>query len=642
MKYPKFLTSNVIDITKPPYNADNTGKTDCTHILRQAIDDCMRGYIDSLNELRQELLALYESQGKKGNVYVGAEAGRVIDGEVYMTGPKEVPPVKILYFPNGTYLVSDTICYTFENLIAPQQPTYTCELCRNIHILGESKENTVIRLVDNAKGFEKGNAKPLICFNKHSKDGVETTNCAQMNTLEDITVDCGKGNDGVVGVLYASSNVGRMENVKIVTENGRYGIVFDYGSEGYFGDMEIVGFDYGMKTNWTSPCIFENLEVSQNKIAGAISLNGTLIFRSANFGDIPALEVEKGEHGRYYFADSTAKVVGEKTGSFVFFEKETASKNKPCPKQNRSENFDDWACIDDFGAVGDGVTDSTNAIQRSMDSGKKVIVFGSGVYLLNRTVKIPATVEVLDFSYASIIAGRSLLIGEMEGAFEICEDSEKPFFAEHFTPGEGFEGFFRMFKHACKRTVVLKDISMAASLYFNTVEGGEVYFDNVFTHTNHYTQNVGLPRVGYVPVFCRVVPVELHGQKAYGRNLNIERADVELWNDNSTLVLDGYKVEGPGVLVKSTGNANTKLNLFNAAWWGNSIEDNALFSVYGGEVDLAGGLVFCFPENDKYCVTILDRRAEEKRAYLKEVSVELDGKDALNRSWGRMIVEWKV
>ncbi len=153
MKYPQFC-NNVIDVTKPPYNADNTGKIDCTQALRRAIDDCLRGYVDSLNKLREELLTLYKEQG--GNVYVGAEAGRVIDGQVYMTMPKEVPPTKFIYLPNGTYLVSDTISYTFDNLFAPQNATYTCELCRNLHLLGESKEGTIIRLADNTKGFEKG------------------------------------------------------------------------------------------------------------------------------------------------------------------------------------------------------------------------------------------------------------------------------------------------------------------------------------------------------------------------------------------------------------------------------------------------------------------------------------------------------
>ena len=637
MKYPYFKTSNVIDVTKPPYNADNTGKTDCTKALRQAIDDCLQGYIDSMNELREELLAMYKEQG--GNVYVGAEAGRVIDGKVYITGPKEIPPVQMIYLPNGTYLVSDTISYTFDNLYSQQNASYVCELCRNIHIFGESKENTVIRLADNSKGFELGKKKPVISFNRKSTEDKETTNCAQLNTLEDVTVDCGKGNDGAIGVLYASSNCGRMENVRIQAEGGLYGISFDYGSEGCFNDIEIVGFDYGMKTGHTSPCVFDNIDLSKNKIAGVWSKNGNLNFKKAEFGEIPALQLEKSGNGRYYFADRNAKVIGDTEGNFVAFEKENPLvKSKPIPKNRRSTNFDDWVCVDEFGAIGDGKTDSTVAIQKAMNSGKSVVLFGKGTYVINRTVKIPATVQTVDLMYASIQVGYSLIVGEMEGVFDICEDSETPFFAERFTPGEGFNGFFRTFKHSCKRTVVIKDMSMAASLYFNTVGGGEVYFDNVFTHTNHYTQNVGIPRDGYVPVFCRVIPVELHGQKAYASNLNIERADVELLNDASELVVDGYKVEGPGVLVKTVNGGKTQLNLFNAAWWGNGIKENGLFDVSNSDLDVTGGNVFCYPGDDEYCLTFrVKNGAKEEKTTLRKCSKKLLGVDALNREWGRLI-----
>ena len=40
MKYP-IQCKNIIDVTKPPYNADNTGKTDVTAILCSVIDDIL-------------------------------------------------------------------------------------------------------------------------------------------------------------------------------------------------------------------------------------------------------------------------------------------------------------------------------------------------------------------------------------------------------------------------------------------------------------------------------------------------------------------------------------------------------------------------------------------------------------------------
>lgn len=637
MRYPIYATSNIVDVTKAPFYADNTGDTDCTKALQRAIDSCLQGYIDSLTALREKLLSLYKERGE--NVYLGAEAGRVIDGNVYMTGPQETVPAYILYFPNGVYRVSDTISYTFDDLVAPQMPGYNCELCRNIHILGESKEKTTIKLSDFSKGFERGSCKPLVSFNKKSTEGKETTNCAQLNTLEDITIDCGIGNEGAIGVLYASSNCGRIENVSIQAKDGKYGLLFDYGSEGCIYDLEIAGFEYGIKTNHTSPLIFENVDLSHNKIAGVCSKNGNLNFKNMTFGNIPALQLEPSENGRYYFADGEPTIIGAPDGNFVHFEKAPLLQNKSTPKNKRPQDFSDWVCVDEFGAVGDGKTDSTVAIQKAMDSGKSVILFGKGTYVIQRTIKIPATVMTIDFMYASILVGYSLLIGEMESVFDICEDSEHTFFAEHFSPSEAFSGFFRMFKHSAKRSVVLKDMALAASLYFNTIGGSEVYFDNCFTHTNHYTQDVGLHRDGYVPVFCRVIPVELHDQNVYAKNLNIERADIELLNDHSELIIDGYKVEGPGVLVKNRNGGKTQLNLFNAAWWGNRIENNALFDFDKGVLMATGGNIFCYPQEERFCLAI---HKETQRTYLKDCSVELTGQDALHRDWGRLIKNLEI
>ena len=76
-----------------------------------------------------------------------------------------------------------------------------------------------------------------------------------MNTLEDITVDCGVGNEGAIGVLYASSNCGRIENVTVTAHGGFCGIDFDYGSEACIQNVAVTGFEFGMRTGHTSPLV---------------------------------------------------------------------------------------------------------------------------------------------------------------------------------------------------------------------------------------------------------------------------------------------------------------------------------------------------------------------------------------------------
>ena len=633
MRYNDFC-SNIIDVTKAPYFADNSGKTDCTAALRQAFDDCLSQYVTELEATKQELLDLASKQG--GNVYIGAEAGKVIDGEVYITMPKAIPPSKIIFFPKGIYLVSDTVSYTFDNLSTRQPPNYTCELCRNIHILGEDRDSTVIRLADDSAGFGKDAKKPVVSFNRASIPHRETTNCAQQNTLRDICIDCGKGNPGAVGVLFASSNLGRIENVSIKAESGACGILLDYGSEGCIENLKVSGFDFGVETSHTSPLVFENTDLSENRLAAIKTRNGNLICKSVFSGELPLFHFETSENGRYFCFDKDISFSGDKTGNNIFFAEEDAV---ILPQTERGASV---CSVDVFGAVGDGKTDATAAIQRALNSGCETVLFGSGTYLISRTLKIPASVKTLDFMFCDLVPGYSLLIGEMEACFEISENADAPLLIENLITKEDFNGFFRLVKHASERTLVLKDIFISAPLYFNTVPGGAVFFDNCFTHTNHYTQNC-MPRDGYVPVFCRTTPIELHGQKAYAKNLNIERADLELLCDASFLTIDGFKTEGPGKMIRAIGGSNVQVNNYNSAWWGNKLLENEMFEADSSKMRLVGGNVFCF-ENIPNLRTLLrvTNGKNTERHDLVDLSSELSGEDALGRSWGRLIEKIEV
>lgn len=610
MKYPE-KCKNVIDVTKAPYNADNTGKTDCTKQLIMAFDDVLKDYVTALEETRQKLYEL--SDGLKEDVSLGQESGRVRDGVMSITFPEFKPAVKIIYFPKGTYKVSDTITYSMKNINTWQWPTYKCELCCNIHILGEDKENTIIKLEDNSNGFD--NLKPVICFNTASEpySGKETTNCAFQNTVRDITVDCGKGNDKAIGIYYVSSNDGSMENVNIKAENGHCGIYFDIGSEGVFRNINIKGFDYGFSSQYTSPILLENIDVSGNKLAGMLSVDGAVIERNFYSGNIPAFELSKGTCGRLYLYDDltytgdTECICRKKEASLLEY--------KPIPQKNMKD-YEDFVLIDDFGAVGDGVTDSTRAIQKAMNSGKSTILFGSGPYLIKNTIKIPKTVKIIDFMYGSLAAGIDLITGEVEAAFDIAEESNNPLFIENLVTHEQFYGYFRSFKHSVKRTVVFSDMHTSfASIYFNTAGGSEVYIDNCFVTTGSYTQS-GFLRQGYKPVFSKVLPWEFHNQTVYASNLNIERADVELLNDGSEIHIDGYKTEGGGISLKSVNGGKTQINICNLGLWDNHLEENSMFDLTASEIEMSGVYAFGFADEEKYCTALT---IDGKKSIISEV-----------------------
>ena len=114
-----------------------------------------------------------------------------VKGVVSVIFPTHPFPSKILYFPNGTYKVSDTILYSFDDL----NNTSKNELNRQIIIRGQSEKGTIIRLKDQCPGFDKGANKPVFSFMRKFQ-----SNVAMANMFENITIYTGKGNPGASGL----------------------------------------------------------------------------------------------------------------------------------------------------------------------------------------------------------------------------------------------------------------------------------------------------------------------------------------------------------------------------------------------------------------------------------------------------------
>ena len=194
-KYPE--CNAVIDVTKPPYNVDNTGKTDCTAALCKVFDDICGEYKANLLKTK----AMLEKQ-QDPNALITFEI-RKVNGKHNVVFAEELPLKKIIYFPNGTYLVSDTISYSIEEFRNILFDRPYMEMNTQLRIKGESRDGVIIKLKDNCKGFEHGNDRPVISFDQSG-----TSNIAQSNMIEDITVNIGKGNPGATGIRYFANNTG--------------------------------------------------------------------------------------------------------------------------------------------------------------------------------------------------------------------------------------------------------------------------------------------------------------------------------------------------------------------------------------------------------------------------------------------------
>lgn len=600
--------SMLVDVTKPPYCADNTGKTDCTKALVKALDDILIREVEAYEATIEKLKRL--SDDGKADVYLGLEGSRIQGGQMKVVYPEREPPTRIVYFPKGTYLVSDTVTYSLKNLKARYYVVPYFDNCRNINFLGESRDETVIRLADNAPGFCSGGMKPLVSFVNNEKKlprDKEVSNIAFMNFMRNLTLDCGKGNPDAVGVKFIASNIGRLENLTIRTDRGRCGVYTMCSTQGVFENLEISGFDYGLDVCNSVMIVIDGLDVTGVRRAGLFTGSAAINAVGIKVGDLPAAEFAEGR-GRYYFRDRGLKLPDDRRGNHVYVE-EASPALRAMRFPPRPETGSDYAIVDDFGARGDGTTDSAPAVQRAMNSGKSTVVFGSGEYLLNGKVKVPKGVRRIDFRFCSLATGIRLVGGEYDAAFEIAEDAAEPLTVESLDAWENFRGHIRLFKHAAKRDAVFRDIHlMSASMYFNTVPGSRVWFDNIFLTTGTYTQSDYIPGRGFVQVYNRIIPFEFHGQKVYGRQVNLERADVHVLNDGSDILFDCFRTEGSGTALRGVNGGRTRINLFNSGI-GLKTVSRALFDLVDSDLELTGSRSFGFNRETEYNVIVNSVRA---------------------------------
>ena len=623
MKYPGNL-KNVIDVTKAPYYADNTGKIDCTDILRRVFNDLLAREIEGVKKTEKRLHTL-----GKNDVYIGFES-RIEKNLVRVIFPEFVPDARLVYFPEGTYLVSDTITYTHKNLknIFDSKPGF--ELSRGIHILGESRERTVIKLKDNCEGFENGNKPVLSLINAENCLETAVSNVSQLNTISDLTVDCGFGNSGAVGLRFIANNSGRIENISVKGNKSDTGIQLAAGSQAVINNISVSGFKTGIYGFKTSVCVFDSLvfsDISGNTVSTGRS---SAVFCNLSSEDSKGIDFFD-KNGNYVaencpykdFGDNQLFVVNSEGDVFESGEKlETVgfiNDLKPLTESFRISE-DNYAVVEDYGAVGDGKTDSTAAIQRAFDSGKEIILFSGGHYLVDGNITVGKTVKKIDFMFCDFFAGKNLISGKVDALFTVNEASDFPLFVENLYTFEQFYGRFRLICHAARRDMVLKDLhTQTAAMYYNTVPGSNVFLSDCACTVGTYSNDCIISRKGYKPEYCGIIPYEFHSQNVLAFNLNPERADIEILNDNSSLTVYGFKVEGPGTAIKTVNGGKTAVFVFSCGI-GDKTAKNALFDNNNSDVYLFCGMVFGVTDELDYNLILnSEHNGKIKRVYKSEL-----------------------
>jgi hypothetical protein len=194
-----------------------------------------------------------------------------------------------LYFPNGTYLVSDSVGI-FDGKAHSRDRFLTYQ--------GQSEAGTVIRLKDNSPDFDDPQ-KPRVVLSVYQGEG---TGDVMHSYVRNLTVDVGRGNPGAVGLRFMSNNTGAMYHVTIRSSDpkgaGRIGLDMRQGQNGpnLIKYVTVIGFDHGVETGDTFSLVFEHLALKNQRVLGFSNLNARTTVRDLRSANrVPALA--NGQHG---------------------------------------------------------------------------------------------------------------------------------------------------------------------------------------------------------------------------------------------------------------------------------------------------------------------------------------------------------
>ena len=494
-------------------------------------------------------------------------------------------PARIVYFPAGTYRVTDTLAKR------DAQGHYLSSMS----LMGEARDRVRIQLDDAAPGYDQPGAPKAVIYTLSSllgggpwaggKDYINKGegNDAYGNYVEDMTVDVGRGNPGAVAIDYIASNVGAIRRVRLIAGEGSGRtalsmerqwpgplLVCDVSIEGYARGVAVKHREYGVT--------LENLRlVGQTEVAlrnegNSIAMRGVEIETGALgilnispegliVADTVTLHLTRPQatwaDNRGYMTHRNLSVAAP-AGTDA-----PAPKNQPSAQDGayfQAQRLPDfaagwslpalptpaswspplarWASVVQFGARPDSGEDATAAIRAALKSGAEVVYFPSGRYVISDSIEVPAKVRRIDGMLSSItIDKRVPSFGRETGMFRVAGGGE-PLTIERIALDNEGRGPQLAIEHAGARTLVLRDyVGYAVAAVHRKAAGGRLFLENV---------SVG--------------PIRLDGPEGvWARQLNTEGTGVRIVNNGAPLVILGIKSEQNATVVENLAGAQTEV-----------------------------------------------------------------------------------
>lgn len=478
----------------------------------------------------------------------------------------------LIFFPNGTYLVSNTLKYP--------DTSYFSRILQ-----GESQNGTIIKLQNNASGFgDPKNSKAVVSTFEGGSTG-----SAFRHSIYNLTVDVGSGNAGADGIRLISNNQGGIRNVTIRSSDGQgnAGLAMNRAWPGpsMIKDLRVVGFDYGIFAVGPEYSLtFENVTLENQKVAGIYNVWNLLSIRGlTSRNSVPVIvngSTDNPNDGRSYilvmdgnFTGGSSENAAIQVNAGTLFARNITTSGYKAAIQDRGnvvpgtsvveysqgsyslfpslqkslnlsvenvpavpgDNLSAWANVEEYGANGKDDGDDTVAIQKALDSGKTTVYFPFGNYKIGNTLYVRGNVRRIIGLESFLEIIDPLKLGSST-VFRIEQGNQDVVVFERFLTSFGPYNY-TWFEHASPKTLVLKNIAInSGKSYRNTVPGGRLFIEDV---------------VGGDWVFDRI--------NVWARQLNPENEGTKIVNNGGNLWILGLKTEKVGTIVDTRAGGKTEI-----------------------------------------------------------------------------------
>lgn len=500
-----------------------------------------------------------------------------------------------LFFPDGIYEIDSPLVCT--NAAGVWRPHITFQ--------GESRNGTILKLRDQAQGFTNPeNPLAVITTGSFYEPGDNVNgggNKAFRNNVFDMTIDTGSGNPGAIGIDWAVSNIGAIENVTVL-DSGRSaycgisiarlipgpGLIRNVLVEGFETGVRIEDIQYGItaidlqvrdqrregvrigqnmlhalrfQSENSVPAVkvsrlegmvtlVDSTLASQTNSGSAIDCDGSLILRNVNITGYATRPV------RAYGNDLE---IGGTVALFFRSPSEPRGRVLTLPPEQllTVENTPPYSTppLDRTVVVGarrEGETDDTQAIQRALDSGKETIYFKAGrLYHLSDTLVVRGKVKQVVGMGAEINLGAAKEpfsdIKAPRPLIRIDETESDTVFFENLFFNAQYPGEV-IFENNTPKTVVIRHCAGWVGAdgfkhsYRNTKKGtGKLFVEDVF-----------LP--GW----------EFNQQDVFAAQFNPENwegsgQESQVINNGGRLLILGFKTEGPAPFIETKNGGITEV-----------------------------------------------------------------------------------